>query len=325
MTNPRAVLLWGVSSDPPISAVEAALRGFGFPSLLLDQRNAPDTELTLSVAGEIEGALRLEGETFDLSMFQSVYLRPQESRALPDATEAAEDRALRHVLAVEDMLLSWCDLTQLLVINRPRDMAANNSKPFQAAWIESLGFKTPHTLITTAPEAALRFYRKHERVIYKSLSGIRSIVSQLNDSHTARFDDIASCPTQFQQYVEGREYRVHVIGETVLACEIVSAADDYRYSSEPVIVQPCELPAEVAARCAMTARSMKLWFAGLDLRRTPDGDWYCFEVNPSPGFTYFEQAAGLPIADTVARLLMSGHVNSGCTGGKAPPCLKGAY
>jgi glutathione synthase/RimK-type ligase-like ATP-grasp enzyme len=51
------------------------------------------------------------------------------------------------------------------------------------------------------------------------------------------------------------------------------------------------------------ARDMQLLFAGIDLRRTPAGDWYCFEVNPSPGFTFYESATGQPIAAAVARFL----------------------
>ena len=43
--------------------------------------------------------------------------------------------------------------------------------------------------------------------------------------------------------------------------------------------------------------------AALDLRRTPDGEWYCFEVNPSPGFTYYESNTGQPIAAAIAGLL----------------------
>jgi D-alanine-D-alanine ligase-like ATP-grasp enzyme len=51
---------------------------------------------------------------------------------------------------------------------------------------------------------------------------------------------------------------------------------------------------------------MRLHVAGIDLRRTPDGEWYCFEVNPSPAFLYYETATGLPIAAAIARILAAG-------------------
>ncbi len=56
----------------------------------------------------------------------------------------------------------------------------------------------------------------------------------------------------------------------------------------------------------MTA-SLGLLIAGIDLRLTDDGHWYCFEVNPSPGFTYYEIATGQPLALAVARLLSAEH------------------
>jgi len=35
----------------------------------------------------------------------------------------------------------------------------------------------------------------------------------------------------------------------------------------------------------------------------PDGEWYCFEINPSPGFIYYERHSGLPISAALADLL----------------------
>jgi hypothetical protein len=43
--------------------------------------------------------------------------------------------------------------------------------------------------------------------------------------------------------------------------------------------------------------------AGIDLRRSAQGEWICFEVNPSPGFTFYDAEDDEPIARAVARLL----------------------
>jgi len=307
VTGTGTILLWGLPADRPIEAVRDALQQAGCRVTLLDQRAVRDTEVELAVGSSVEGRLRVREETFDLAAVKAVYLRPYDSRELPDVARAGPSSELwRHALAVQDILSSWAELTPARVLNRPSSMAANGSKPYQASWIESLGFRIPDTLITTDPDIALEFWRQNDKVIYKSVSGIRSIVSQLTAEHMRRFDDIASCPTQFQQYVPGTEYRVHVVGEEVFACRIVSEADDYRYSTEGVDMQPCDLPGDVAALCRALARSMNLLLAGLDLRCTPEGRWYCFEVNPSPGFTYFQKMTGQPIAEAVARLLASG-------------------
>jgi len=274
---------------------------------MLDQNAVQETEVELAIDSSVEAWLRVKGETLDLAQVKAVYLRPHDSRELSTVAKAGDGSELwRHALAVQDVLLSWADLTPALVLNRPGDMAVNHSKPFQSSWIQSLGFLIPDTLITTDSAAALEFWRQHDRVIYKSISGIRSIVSRLTAEHMGRFDNLASCPTQFQEFVPGTEYRVHVVGEDIFACKIISEADDYRYSTEGVCIVPCDLPGEIAGRCRTLAKSMHLPIAGLDLRCTPDGCWYCFEVNPSPGFTWFETLTRQPIADAVARLLAFG-------------------
>jgi glutathione synthase/RimK-type ligase-like ATP-grasp enzyme len=65
----------------------------------------------------------------------------------------------------------------------------------------------------------------------------------------------------------------------------------------------CELDAELADRCRTLSRALGLEVAGLDLRQSPDGDWYCFEVSPSPAFTYFQARTGQPIDLAIARML----------------------
>ena len=42
------------------------------------------------------------------------------------------------------------------------------------------------------------------------------------------------------------------------------------------------------------------------LERTPDGEWYCFEVSPAPGFAYYEQNTGQPISAALAEVLRKG-------------------
>ena len=69
------------------------------------------------------------------------------------------------------------------------------------------------------------------------------------------------------------------------------------------------MPREVEDRCRTAAVALQLPVAGIDLRRTPEGEWYCFEVNPSPAFSYYEDATGQPISAAVARLLAAGCPN----------------
>src|SRR5262249_55279810 len=150
------------------------------------------------------------------------------------------------------------------------------------------------------------FWDRHVEVIYKSVSGVRSKVSRLAAKDRARLADVVACPTQFQAWVPGRDHRVHVVGDELFAVEGISDADDYRYASaagQRCVLRATTLPDEIAARVRAVAAALDLPVAGVDLRRAPDGRWFCFEVNPSPCFTYYEHHTGQPIAAALAGYL----------------------
>jgi len=292
------VLLWGLPEDSPLSAVGAELERLQVPVAFVDQRLGP--KYTIEFDGAMHG--RLVGPAFSVALdaIFSVYARPYNFSEL-DSFEGVEssDPAWRRMARFEEMLSGWCDVTDALVINRPRQMGSNSSKPYQLEIIRDAGFLTPSTLLTTHPEAVRHFVAEHRQVIYKSISGWRSVVKRLGDEELAAIADVSCCPTQFQQYVEGVDHRVHVIGDEIHATRILSGQDDYRYSQDTQLA-PVTLPTNVTDRCIRLCRALDLHFGGVDLRQTPAGEWYCFEVNPSPGFTYFDRHTG-----SIARALAS--------------------
>jgi glutathione synthase/RimK-type ligase-like ATP-grasp enzyme len=204
----------------------------------------------------------------------------------------------------------WWNLTSARVVNRPAAMLSNCSKPWQLQIIRDLGFSIPATLISCDPGAVREFQRRFGRLIYKSISSVRSIVRELTPGDDERLKRIRWCPTQFQEFIPGRNVRVHVVAEKCFATEIASESVDYRYAlSEvgvPAELRPTELPPEIARRCVALTRHLGLAFGGLDLKVSPNGRVVCFEVNPSPGFSYYEDHTGQPIAAAVADYLVRG-------------------
>jgi glutathione synthase/RimK-type ligase-like ATP-grasp enzyme len=303
------ILLWGLPGDDPLDAVADALTRRGVAFTLLDQRRALDQRIELEIGCALAGAVWCGTERIALAEVRALYTRVYDARKLPPIA-AAGPGAYAAVQALEAALWSWADDTAARVVNRPTAMASNGSKPYQAAIIANAGFFIPETLITTDPEAAAAFWDRHGEVIYKSVSGVRSQVSRLRAEHRERLADVASCPTQFQAWVPGRDHRVHVIGDEVFAAEVISDADDYRYASaggHGCELHAVPLPAAVAERARALAAALDLPVAGIDLRRTPDGRWYCFEVNSSPCFTYYEHHTGQPIAAALAAYLAAAH------------------
>ncbi|HVX64976.1 MAG TPA: hypothetical protein VHA11_00165 [Bryobacteraceae bacterium] len=303
------ILLWGVPYDPPLAAVERILRRERVRYAFLDQRAVLDTELILECGDRIGGTLSVGGDTLALEEMHAVYPRPYDLELIkPVAAAGSESPAYQHANAIQQAVSIWLDLTPALVLNRPREMSLNYSKPYQAALIEAAGFRIPETLVTTDPAAVREFRRRYPDIIYKSVSAVRSIVTGMRPEDEARLEQVAWCPTQFQQRVTGPEVRVHVVGEQLFASEIVTKADDYRYASlsgHSMAIRPYDLPADCAARCRAVAAAMNYVIAGIDLR-CDAGTWYCFEVNPSPGFLYYQEQTGQPIDEAVAKLLIDG-------------------
>jgi hypothetical protein len=299
------ILLWEIGSEGALAAVARELQRLGVPTRVVDQRDVLKTEIDLDVCSRVGGAVRTPHDSTDLGAVTALYLRSYDSRRLPIiAQDGPNSAAWRHALEVDDFLSSWSQITPALVINRLEAMAANNSKPYQLRQIQRLGFSIPDTLITTDPNTARVFWEQHGTVICKSVSAVRSRVARLRPEHIQRLGDVSSCPTQFQQHIAGTDYRVHVVGAEIFACEVVCEADDYRYAGQHAVdIRACRLPQDLEDRCRRLATAVQLPVAGIDLRQSSDGDWYCFEVNPSPGFTYYQEATGQPISRAIARLL----------------------
>ncbi|MDQ7993049.1 MAG: hypothetical protein AAGC63_15995 [Propionicimonas sp.] len=297
------IVIIGTPAEDPVRRLVDAARAEGVEALVLDETAAADWNLRVGSGPEGRYA-RLAGADgeVDLAGATGLYLRltaPGRTGPVPDPLE--QDR---HDAAIA-LAAGWADVAAMRVANRPRAMASNGSKPYQAALIRSFGLAVPPTLVTNDPAAVQGFWDQHGRLVYKSASGVRSIVHELTPARGADLARVRHLPTQFQRLLEGTNVRVHVVGAAVFACEIGAATIDYRYreGGEAATMRAVELPPAVAERCVAVAAALDLPFAGIDLLRDDDGNWWCFEVNPSPAYSCFEEPTGLPIAAALARWL----------------------
>lgn len=302
------ILLCGIPSEAPIARVRGALDTLAVPYVEFNQRRFDDVDLWFEIAARrLGGELRIGKDRYALEHFTGVYTRLMDDRLLPELRdEPPASPRRRHCRAVHDAILHWMEITPARVLNRTEPMTSNGSKPLQAQLIRRHGFAVPDTLVTSDPEAVVRFRAEKGRIVYKSVSGLRSIVREFLDQDAERLDRIRWCPVQFQEFVSGTDVRVHVVGNQVFATRVASGATDYRYAGregQPAQLTAHEMADNVAARCVHLATALRLPFAGIDLRFAPDGRIFCFEVNPSPGFSYYESNTGQPIAMAVAKHL----------------------
>ncbi len=311
------ILVCGGLADAVTELVCSRLQDCGYPYRLLDLARfpiAPSPDEPLPVYRLTvrwtdrgpEGSIATADWRLDLDEISGVYVRflgPDDRPSLPgvdpdDAKALRTEGDLGVMALLEDLACP--------VVNRVAGGLSNNSKPYQALTISRTGLRVPTTLVTSDAGAARAFIAEHGDVIYKSASGVRSIVRRLGADQLARLDLLCHGPVQLQAFVPGRNVRVHTVGDRIFATAIESDAVDYRYAhldGHATRFEPVDLPPAVREACLRLARTFDLLFAGIDLKHTPSGEFFCFEVNPSPGFLYYERHTGQPISTAVAELL----------------------
>jgi glutathione synthase/RimK-type ligase-like ATP-grasp enzyme len=285
---------------------EAERRGLRY--ILFHQRKFAETEIQIELeGGEARGWLKLCADKYSLDDIVSVYTRIMDDTLLPEIICEPPDSPLReHCRRLHHQLNLWFELSRARIVNRTSAMGSNGSKPYQAKLIKQAGFDIPETLITNDPEEVRAFRARHGRIVYKSISGVRSIVQVFSEDDDARLDTVRWCPTQFQEFVDGVDVRVHVIGKTVIATEAWTDAVDYRYATQQGLqctLIAVDLESELQERCINLAAMLQLDFAGIDLRRCPNGRIICFEVNPCPAYSFYQQNTAQPIAKSLVQYL----------------------
>lgn len=304
------ILIAGIPTESPTARAIEAAEESGIAHAVFDQREhaASDITLTLDPFRGWEGHLATPANTIDLAAISGIYVRLMDDRFLPGADASAPDSRCARF---HRRLLDWIDIAPGRVASRPRAMLSNMSKTYQADLIRRAGFAIPETIVTNDPDQALAFVAQcrstGDDVIYKSVSGARSIVQTFTDADRDRLGRIRWCPTQFQRKVRGTDIRVHVIGPQTFATRIESDATDYRYAQrqegEAAALSSTTLPSAVAQACVALSSLLDLPFTGIDLRMTPEGVPVCFEANPCPAYSYYESHTGAPIARALVHWL----------------------
>jgi glutathione synthase/RimK-type ligase-like ATP-grasp enzyme len=303
------ILVVGGIADRVTELVCARLASMAIPYRLLDLGRFP---LEHHVrwrwgAGRPRGWIRTAEWRLDLEDVTAVfarYLGLTGRVAIPDRAPEV-DAAIR--AETDAGVIALVETLPCLVVNRLAGGMTNHSKVLQGLVIREVGLRIPPTLVTDDPTAARAFIEAYDgNVVFKSLSGARSIVQAVGPRQMERLDLLDHGPSQFQLRIEGDDLRVHVVGDQVFATRIRSSVVDYRFAyragAEPAL-EATALSADLADACVRLTARLDLAVAGIDLKVTASGEPYCLEVNPSPGFIYYEQRTGQPISAAVAELL----------------------
>lgn len=251
-----------------------------------------------------QGRVEIGDRTLDIDEIDAAFVRLNPEPAIPE--ELGVDDAAKPVYAIERRHgLHWLlDRAPFAVVNRPHAGRSNLSKPYQMALLDSMGLPVPDWIVTTNAGSAGDFIaRWPDGAVYKACSGLRSHVRRADGKLLERLTE-GTTPVVIQRYITGADVRIHTIGDRAFATEIYSESVDYRWDDQSTRYAATAAPAEIVTRCVAAAAAEGLSLAGFDFRRTPDGDWWCLEMNPVPTFLPYEAMTGHAIGDAILDFML---------------------
>jgi len=301
------ILALGSSRDRVYPTLLARLREAGHPFVTVDEDN-PEEYTVHREQGNGRFVYRITGNGCSgKNPVGGIFVRHAVARTL-DLAPLGRMGALQ--LSLNQMLLS----TDCPVINHPSRAYSNYSKPFQVELLARAGFDVPHSLITNMPDEARRFCKEYDGdVIFKGTSNVLTLAQRLRSEHVPRIEFLPHCPTLFQEYVPGVDYRVHVVGDEAFVTRLVSQDEDYRRSTlnatEEISADAATLPPDVIQKCVTFTKRLGLIVSGMDFKETDGGRLVALECNPYPQFTFYESRSGQSITQAVVDYLIQHQIS----------------
>uniref|UniRef100_UPI003F496EAD MvdC/MvdD family ATP grasp protein n=1 Tax=Amycolatopsis sp. CA-096443 TaxID=3239919 RepID=UPI003F496EAD len=276
--------------------------------------------------GRWRGGLRTAHHEVDLEEISAIWVRSPGLFDMPEGMTAAEaDYARRESkLGVCGVLMA---LPGVLWANRP-DLAARAAyRPVQYAAAARCGLTVPPTLVTNDPDAMIRFARSADRVVQKPL-GTNLIwedaVYKMGHTHPVTADDLADLrgfdvtAHHAQHWApKQRECRAVVVGDEIHPVDIharsAAAHIDYRSDWDNTTFEASELPEPMLKGLRTFMDELGLVYGAVDLSIGPDPDnpgqelVSLLEINPGGQYLFLEGKAGVPITDSLVRLLAGGN------------------
>ena len=247
----------------------------------------------------------------DLDAVRAVWWRrPQPFRLDPQVQEQQHQMfALTECREVFQGLWRTLDASW---INDPMldDMA--HRKTYQLELAESIGLSVPRTLVTNDPSDARAFIQEQGvgRTIYKPFTGTPAAWREtrlVGEDEVTKLDLVRLAPLIFQEYIEGVDIRVTVVGDRIFPAEVdVSQGDypvDFRMNMDQATIGATELPRDVEQKLHTLMKRLGLVYGAVDFRRRADGEHVFLEINPAGQWLFVELQTGQPIARAVAERL----------------------
>lgn len=261
-------------------------------------------------------------QIFDILSFTSVYFRRPVPPTVEEEDISADEKQFISIETRQTLEGLYKILRDVYWISDIDAIRKAENKIYQQLVAKEVGFKTPDSLITNFPKVFTSFVQNHTDCVVKSIySGqigwpeMNRVVftSKLNRSHTAK--QIELCPTYLQEQIKKKfDVRVTVVGEEIFAARIDSQSNqetlvDWRVGENNLPHTTVILPDNLCKQCIELLRRLDLRFGAIDFIETLKGEYVFLEINPNGQWAWIETQTGMPIADAIAKQLISKYVS----------------
>jgi glutathione synthase/RimK-type ligase-like ATP-grasp enzyme len=306
------ILVISHEQDPHAERVIRHLEAARQRVLLLNLTELPD-RASLSIDYDGRGRphidyVRAGGASYALHDVTAVWWRrPQ----VPDLSKVTDPQV--NLFTANEWQEAINGLWQLLDarwMNHPTFDDAASRKARQLRVAAEVGLKVPRTLITSDPQRARRFVDEAGagRLIFKTFSCTHTIWREtrlLKPEDIAHLDTVQVAPVIFQEFVPAEcDIRITAVGGRLFPAAIRSVARDglvdFRMTVGDAALSVEQLPKGIADKLLLLLKRLGLVYGAIDLRRTPEGEYYFFEVNTAGEFLFIEDRTNQPIAKAIA-------------------------
>lgn len=311
MKDVRPVLVVTSLHDPTADVVIRELYDRDVPVVRLDSGDFP---ASLSVEAEIssngiQGRLVTPSRTADLAQVRSLYYRKPTGFTFTHLD--AQDAQFAVTQARYGIGGVLAALPGCLYVNHPHRIGDAEFKPSGLAAAVDAGFLVPPTLVTSSPDAARAFIKRHGPVLYKPLynptyrvDGASSVVRIADVSADDIDDGVAGTAHLFQKRIpKSGDIRATVIGDQVFCVRIDSGLLDWRTDYDRLTYTPVKPPAGIESALRHYMNRFGLVFGAFDFCVAEDGRWWFLECNPAGQWYWLEPETGLPMCAALADLL----------------------
>ncbi len=304
------ILTMSYPQEEHTEAVLSGLRAQGLPCALLDQSDYPSRRsLTARWHGQAEPEARIECDDGWVALKDvraAWWRRTTGYRAAKEVTDPA--LAAFAVSETHEAVEGLLDALDCQWMNpRAADTAAHH-KPLQWTRAAQAGLQMPRTLITNDPGQARAFVSELGlgNVVVKPFLATHDVwreTRKLQPEDLDRFDQLRYAPVILQAFVDGVDLRITCVGQQLFTAEIDARQSSYPSDMRMVLgeskIRGIELPARLQKALRTMMSRLGLEYGAIDMRRTDDGQYAFFEVNPAGQWLFAEHYTGLPITAAV--------------------------